>query len=51
MSGGVLCEFVAAQKTTHDVRRLWRELAVSKTAFYDWAARDGGVTAAGLEET
>lgn len=50
MSRSAVFEFIAAQKTTYGVRRLCRVLAVSKTAFYDWATRGGGPTAAELEE-
>jgi len=47
---GAVFEFIAAEKTTYGVRRLCRALAVSKTAFYDWAARGGRPTAAELAE-
>jgi putative transposase len=50
VSRGALFDFIAAQKTTYGVRRLSRVLAVSKTAFYDWAARGGAPTAAELVE-
>jgi transposase InsO family protein len=50
VSRGAVFDFIAAQKTTYGVRRLCRVLSVSKTAFYDWAARGGGPTAAELEE-
>ncbi len=50
MSRGAVFGFIAAEKTTYGVRRLCRVLGVSKTAFYDWAARDGGPTAAEIEE-
>jgi hypothetical protein len=40
--------FFAAQQTTYGLRRVCRVLAVSKTAFYDWAARGGAPTAAEL---
>ncbi len=50
MSRGAVFGFIAAEKTTYGVRRLCRVLGVSKTAFYDWAARRGGPTPAELEE-
>ncbi len=50
MSRGAVFGFIAAEKTTYGVRRLCRVLQVSKTAFYDWAARGGGPTAAELAE-
>ena len=50
MSRGVLCEFIAAEKTTYGVRRLCRVFKLSPTSFYAWAARTGGPTAAELAE-
>jgi transposase InsO family protein len=50
VSRGAVFGFIAAEKTTYGVRRLCRVLQVSKTAFYDWAARAGGPTPAELEE-
>jgi putative transposase len=50
VSRGAVLDFIAAQKTTYGVRRLCRVLGVSKTAFYHWAARGGGPTAAELDE-
>jgi putative transposase len=50
VSRGVLCEFIAAEKTSYGVRRLCRVFGVSRTSFYSWAARDGGPTAAELED-
>ncbi|MGY1673859.1 IS3 family transposase, partial [Geodermatophilus sp. SYSU D00710] len=50
MSRGAVFGFIAAEKTTYGVRRLCRVLGVSKTAFYDWAARGGGPTATELAE-
>ena len=50
MSRGVLCEFIAAEKTVYDVRRLCRVFGISPTSFYAWAARAGGPTAAELED-
>ena len=50
MSRGAVFGFIAAEKTTYGVRRLCRVLGVSKTAFYDWAARGGGPTVAELAE-
>ena len=44
MSRGELFALIASEKTKYGVRRLCRVLGVSKTAFYDWAARDGGPT-------
>jgi hypothetical protein len=50
VSRGETFAFIAAEKTTYGVRRLCRVLGVSKTAFYDWAARGGGPTEAELAE-
>ena len=50
MSRGVLCEFIAAEKTSYGVRRLCRVSGISRTSFYSWAARDGGPTAAELDD-
>ena len=44
MSRGEILAFIASETTRYGVRRLCRVLGVSKTAFYDWAARDGGPT-------
>jgi putative transposase len=44
VSRGELFALIASEKTKYGVRRLCRVLGVSKTAFYDWAARDGGPT-------
>jgi putative transposase len=46
----MLCEFIAAEKTVYGVRRLCRVFGVSRTSFYSWAARDGGPTAAELDD-
>jgi transposase InsO family protein len=50
VSRGVLCEFIAAEKTTYGVRRLCRVVRISPASFYAWAARAGGPTAAELED-
>ena len=50
MNRGVLCEFIAAEKTHYGVRRLCRVFGISPTSFYAWAARAGGPTAAELED-
>ena len=50
MSRALRCEFIDAEKTTYGVRRLCRVLAVSKTAYYDWVARDGGPTSHEVDE-
>ena len=50
MSRSLRCEFIDAEKTTYGVRRLCRVLAVSKTAYYDWVARDGGPTSHEVDE-
>jgi putative transposase len=50
VSRGEILAFIASEKTTYGVRRLCRVLGVSKTAFYDWAARDGGPTTHELAE-
>ncbi len=50
MSRGLVCEFIAAEKTSYGVRRLCRVFKLSPTSFYAWAARAGGPTAAELEE-
>jgi putative transposase len=50
VSRGVLCEFIAAEKTTYGVRRLCRVFGISPTSFYAWVTRAGGPTAAELEE-
>ena len=50
MSRGVLCEFIAAEKTVYGVRRLCRVCGISRTSFYSWAARSGGPTAAELDD-
>ena len=50
MSRGLVCEFIAAEKTSYGVRRLYRVFRLSPTSFYAWAARSGGPTAAELEE-
>jgi putative transposase len=47
---GVLCEFIAAEKTAYGVSRLCRVFGISRTSFYAWAARAGGPTAAELED-
>ena len=39
MSRGVLCEFIAAEKTSYGVRRRCRVFRISPTSFYAWAAR------------
>jgi putative transposase len=44
------CEFIDAEKTTFGVRRLCRVRAVSRTAYYDWVARDGGPTSREVDE-
>jgi transposase InsO family protein len=44
VSRGEPFALIASEKTKYGVRRLCRVLGVSKTAFYDWAARDGGPT-------
>jgi hypothetical protein len=46
----VLCEFIAAEKTTYGVRRLCRVFRLSPTSFYAWVARAGGPTAAELAD-
>jgi putative transposase len=50
VSRGEILAFIASEKTKYGVRRLCRVLGVSKTAFYDWAARDGGPTTHELAE-
>ncbi|SFU08343.1 hypothetical protein SAMN05660657_05512 [Geodermatophilus amargosae] len=50
MSRGVLCEFIAAEKTTYGVRRLCQVFGISPTIFYAWVARASGPTAAELED-
>ena len=50
MSRGLVCEFIAAEKTTYGVRRLCRVFRISPTSFYAWASRAGGPTAAEVEE-
>jgi putative transposase len=50
VSRGLVCEFIAAEKTTYGVRRLCRVFKLSPTSFYAWAARSGGPTAAELED-
>jgi putative transposase len=50
VSRGLICEFIAAEKTVYGVRRLCRVFGISPTSFYAWAARAGGPTAAELEE-
>jgi transposase len=47
---GVLCEFIAAEKTGYGVRRLCRLFGISRTSFYSWATRAGGPTAAEVED-
>jgi transposase InsO family protein len=34
---GVLCEFIAAEKTSYGLRRLSRLFPISRTSFYSWA--------------
>ena len=46
----MLCEFIAAEKTTYGVRRLCRVFGISPTSFYAWVARAGGPTAAELDD-
>ena len=50
MNRGVLCEFIAAEKTSYGVRRLCRVFGISPTTFYAWAKRAGGPTAAELDD-
>ena len=50
MSRGLVCEFIAAEKTSYGVRRLCRVFRTSPTSFYAWAARAGGPTAAELAD-
>jgi transposase InsO family protein len=50
VSRGEILAFIASEKTRYGVRRLCRVLGVSKPAFYDWAARDGGPTTHELAE-
>lgn len=50
MSRGVLCEFIAAKKTSYGVSRLCRVRGLSRTSFYAWASRVGGPTATELED-
>jgi putative transposase len=50
VSRGVLCEFIAAEKTSYGVRRLCRVFGISPTTFYSWATRSGGPTAAELDD-
>ena len=50
MSRGVLCEFIAAEKTSYGVRRLCRVFGISPTTFYAWATRGGGPTTAELAD-
>jgi putative transposase len=50
VSRGEILAFIASETTRYGVRRLCRVLGVSKTAFYDWAARDGGPTTHELAE-
>ncbi|GAA4758755.1 hypothetical protein GCM10023328_47760 [Modestobacter marinus] len=50
MSRGLVCEFIAAEKTSYGVRRLCRVFRLSPTSFYAWAARAGGPTAAELRD-
>lgn len=50
MNRGVLCEFLAAEKTNYGVSRLCRVFGLSRTSFYASAARAGGPTAAELED-
>jgi hypothetical protein len=45
VSRGLVCEFIAAEKTSYGVRRLCRVLRISPTSFYAWAARSGGLHA------
>jgi hypothetical protein len=42
VSRGLVCEFIAAEKTTYGVRRLCRVFRLSPTSFYAWVARAGG---------
>ena len=37
MSRGLVCEFIAAEKTVYGVRRLCRVLGISPASFYAWA--------------
>jgi putative transposase len=50
VSRGLVCEFIAAEKTSYGVRRLCRVFRISPTSFYAWSARAGSPTAAELEE-
>jgi putative transposase len=50
VSRGLVCEFIAAEKTTYGVRRLCRVFGISPTSFYTWAQRAGGPTSAEVEE-
>ena len=50
MSRGLVCEFIAAEKTSYGVRRLCRVFDIGPTSFYSWAARAGGPTAAALDD-
>jgi len=50
VSRGLVCEFIAAKKTTYGVRRLCRVFGISPTTFYAWAKRNGGPTAVELAE-
>jgi putative transposase len=50
VSRGLVCEFIAAEKTSYGVRRLCRVFRISPTSLYAWAARSGGPTAAELED-
>jgi putative transposase len=47
---GVLCEFIAAEKTNYGVSRLCRVFGLSRTSFYAWVTRAGGPTAAELDD-
>jgi transposase InsO family protein len=50
VSRGLVCAFIATEKTTYGVRRLCRVLAISPTTFYTWASRAGGPTRAELAD-
>jgi putative transposase len=50
VSRGLVCAFIAAEKTTYGVRRLCRVFAISPTTFYAWARRHGGPTDAELAD-
>jgi hypothetical protein len=38
VSRGLVCDFIAAEKTTYGVRRLCPVFPISSASFYAWAA-------------